>query len=110
MRTIDCRGLSCPQPLLMFTEAHKKDSESPMDVLVDNPAGRSRSCPARNRVPVSCAWSCASEFQGSLCKDFRSRKTGYRKIRAFGQCPQEGGLCHGAGLPCLRADRRRHLG
>ena len=38
MRTIDCRGLSCPQPLLMFTEANKKDSESPMNVLVDNPA------------------------------------------------------------------------
>lgn len=38
MRTIDCRGLSCPQPVLMFTKASKEDETSPMDVLVDNPA------------------------------------------------------------------------
>ncbi len=38
MRTIDCRGLSCPQPVLMFTQANKEDDTTPMDVLVDNPA------------------------------------------------------------------------
>ncbi len=38
MRTIDCRGLSCPQPVVLFTQAHKENSTDPMDVLVDNPA------------------------------------------------------------------------
>lgn len=36
MRTVDARGLSCPQPVMMFTKANKEDGSSPMDVLVDN--------------------------------------------------------------------------
>ena len=38
MRTVDCRGLSCPQPVLMFTKANKESDTDPIDVLVDNPA------------------------------------------------------------------------
>ncbi len=38
MREVDTRGLSCPQPVLLFHEAAKADSESPMDILVDNEA------------------------------------------------------------------------
>ena len=35
---IDTRGLSCPQPVVLFTQAHKENSTDPMDVLVDNMA------------------------------------------------------------------------
>ncbi|MBO4312937.1 MAG: sulfurtransferase TusA family protein [Desulfovibrio sp.] len=38
MRTIDTRGLSCPQPVLLFHQADAEDAASPMDVLVDNEA------------------------------------------------------------------------
>ncbi len=38
MRTIDCCGLSCPQPVVLFTKAARENAEEPMDVLVDNPA------------------------------------------------------------------------
>ncbi len=38
MRTIDCRGLSCPQPVVLFAQASGEDGASPMDLLVDNPA------------------------------------------------------------------------
>lgn len=37
MRTIDTRGLSCPQPLILFHQAIAKSAE-PLDVLVDNEA------------------------------------------------------------------------
>ena len=40
MRTVDARGLSCPQPLVLFNDAMKEDAESPLDVLVDNMASR----------------------------------------------------------------------
>ncbi|MBQ7607853.1 MAG: sulfurtransferase TusA family protein [Desulfovibrionaceae bacterium] len=40
MREIDTRGLSCPQPVLLFHEAAKADAQSPMDILVDNEASR----------------------------------------------------------------------
>lgn len=38
--TIDTCGLSCPQPVLMFLNAVKKDGEADFDVLVDNDASR----------------------------------------------------------------------
>ncbi|MBQ7456319.1 MAG: sulfurtransferase TusA family protein [Desulfovibrio sp.] len=38
MREIDTRGLSCPQPVLLFHQAMKADNQSPMDILVDNEA------------------------------------------------------------------------
>lgn len=38
--TIDTCGLSCPQPVLMFLTALKKDDNNEFDVLVDNDASR----------------------------------------------------------------------
>ena len=38
MRTIDTRGLSCPQPLVLFHQAIAENSTDPLDVLVDNEA------------------------------------------------------------------------
>ena len=38
MRTIDCRGLSCPQPVVMLHQALASDASSPLDILVDNEA------------------------------------------------------------------------
>ena len=39
MRTIDTRGLSCPQPLVLFHQAIAENADTPLDVLVDNEAG-----------------------------------------------------------------------
>lgn len=38
MRIIDTRGLSCPQPLILFHQAIAENSSEPLDVLVDNEA------------------------------------------------------------------------
>ena len=38
MRTIDTRGLSCPQPLVLFHQAMTENADTPLDVLVDNEA------------------------------------------------------------------------
>ncbi|MBQ7585273.1 MAG: sulfurtransferase TusA family protein [Desulfovibrionaceae bacterium] len=38
MREVDTRGLSCPQPVLMFHMAIKEEPNGPLDILVDNPA------------------------------------------------------------------------
>lgn len=37
---IDTCGLSCPQPVLMFLTAVKKEPDGPFSVLVDNDASR----------------------------------------------------------------------
>lgn len=48
--TIDTRGLSCPQPVLMFLTAAKADEQGPFNVLVDNDASLENvSRAARNR-------------------------------------------------------------
>ncbi|MBE6441608.1 MAG: sulfurtransferase TusA family protein [Desulfovibrio sp.] len=48
--TIDTRGLSCPQPVLMFLNAVKADAEGPFSVLTDNDASLENvSRAARNR-------------------------------------------------------------
>lgn len=39
MRTVDARGLSCPQPLILFHQAVAENATEPLDVLVDNEAG-----------------------------------------------------------------------
>lgn len=47
---IDTRGLSCPQPVLMFLTAAKGDDHGPFCVLVDNDASLENvSRAARNR-------------------------------------------------------------
>lgn len=38
--TIDTSGLSCPQPVLMFLTAAKKEPDGEFDVIVDNEASR----------------------------------------------------------------------
>lgn len=38
MRTIDTRGLSCPQPLVLFHQTIAENADTPLDVLVDNEA------------------------------------------------------------------------
>ncbi len=38
--TVDARGLSCPQPVLMTLDAIKKSKETDISVLVDNEASR----------------------------------------------------------------------
>jgi tRNA 2-thiouridine synthesizing protein A len=38
--TIDARGFSCPQPVLMFMEAIKSGNESTIIVLVDTDASK----------------------------------------------------------------------
>ena len=49
--TIDTRGLSCPQPVLMFLTAAKADEQGPFSVLVDNDASLENvSRAARNRA------------------------------------------------------------
>ena len=48
--TIDTRGFSCPQPVLMFLTAAKADDQGPFSVLVDNDASLENvSRAARNR-------------------------------------------------------------
>lgn len=48
--TIDTRGLSCPQPVLMFLTAVKGNTQGPFCVLVDNDASLENvSRAARNR-------------------------------------------------------------
>ena len=48
--TIDTRGLSCPQPVLMFLTAVKGNDQGPFCVLVDNDASLENvSRAARNR-------------------------------------------------------------
>lgn len=48
--TIDTRGLSCPQPVLMFLTAAKADEQGSFSVLVDNDASLENvSRAARNR-------------------------------------------------------------
>lgn len=47
---IDTRGLSCPQPVLLFLNAVKADASKAFDVLVDNDASLENvSRAARNR-------------------------------------------------------------
>jgi len=38
--TIDARGFSCPQPVLMFMKAIKSENESKIIVLVDTDASK----------------------------------------------------------------------
>jgi TusA-related sulfurtransferase len=39
-KTVDARGLSCPQPVLMFLEAVKSPEDKQFEVLVDTEASR----------------------------------------------------------------------
>lgn len=39
-KTIDARGLSCPQPVLMTLDAVKSGDEKELQIIVDNEASR----------------------------------------------------------------------
>jgi TusA-related sulfurtransferase len=39
-KTIDARGLSCPQPVLMTLDAIKSGTEKEIHIIVDNEASR----------------------------------------------------------------------
>ena len=67
--TIDTRGLSCPQPVLMFLTAAKADEHGPFSVLVDNDASLENvSRAARNR---GFAVSATEEGEGITRIDIR---------------------------------------
>jgi len=61
-KTIDARGLSCPQPVLMTLDAIKSGETGEMTVLVDNKASRENV----SRAATSKGWAVAgiSEEEG----------------------------------------------
>jgi tRNA 2-thiouridine synthesizing protein A len=69
--TIDARGLSCPQPVLLTLEAIKKTVKGQLTVLVDTDTSKENVL----RAAVSQGWQeagvqeQAGEFQISLHKD-----------------------------------------
>jgi len=46
-QTVDARGLSCPQPVLMVSQAMQQAGSGEIEVLVDNEAGRENVSRAR---------------------------------------------------------------
>ncbi|MCR5815039.1 MAG: sulfurtransferase TusA family protein [Desulfovibrio sp.] len=70
MREIDTRGLSCPQPVLMFHEANKVDAASPMDVLVDNEASRENV----SRAATKLGWTVTPKDEGNGLTRLELRK------------------------------------
>jgi tRNA 2-thiouridine synthesizing protein A len=42
MTTVDCRGMSCPQPVLETKKALEKSGPEGVLVLVDNPASKEK--------------------------------------------------------------------
>ncbi|MBO4336188.1 MAG: sulfurtransferase TusA family protein [Desulfovibrio sp.] len=70
MREIDTRGLSCPQPVLMFHEANKADASQPMDVLVDNEASRENV----SRAAAKLGWTVTVKDEGNAVSRLELRK------------------------------------
>jgi TusA-related sulfurtransferase len=50
--TLDCRGLSCPQPVLLVLDALKSGSENELLILVDTETSRENV----SRAVVSKGW------------------------------------------------------
>jgi len=65
--TIDARGFSCPQPVLMFMEAIKSGNEKEIIVLVDTDASKENV-------------SRAAESKKYKVTDIRQQKDEYRMI------------------------------
>ena len=69
--TIDARGLSCPQPVLLSLEAMKKAGKGNLTVLVDTETSKENVL----RAAASQGWQeagvqeAAGEFQITLTKD-----------------------------------------
>ncbi len=60
MRTVDTRGLSCPQPLILFHQALAENAAEPLDVLVDNEA----SLENVTRAAEKQGWTVAARDEG----------------------------------------------
>lgn len=60
MRTVDTRGLSCPQPVLLFHQAITENAAEPLDVLVDNEA----SLENVTRAAVNKGWNVVAKDEG----------------------------------------------
>lgn len=60
MRTVDTRGLSCPQPLILFHQAIAENTAEPLDVLVDNEA----SLENVTRAAEKKGWNVTSKDEG----------------------------------------------
>lgn len=65
--TIDARGLSCPQPVIMTLNAIKKTKDGELVVLVDTDT-------AKENV------SRASQSQGWMASDIQAEGDGYRIV------------------------------
>ncbi len=60
MRTVDTRGLSCPQPLILFHQALAENAAEPLDVLVDNEASHENVARAARKQ----GWNVVSKDEG----------------------------------------------
>lgn len=61
--TVDARGLSCPQPVLLAVQAMKDRAGGVIEVLVDNEASRENV----TRAAAAQGWSAAAETAGGDC-------------------------------------------
>lgn len=69
--TIDARGFSCPQPVLMFMEAVKSGNEKEIIVLVDTDASKenvSRAAESK-KYSVTDIRQQGDEYQINIVKD-----------------------------------------
>ncbi|MBU0463320.1 MAG: sulfurtransferase TusA family protein [Proteobacteria bacterium] len=69
--TIDARGFSCPQPVLMFMEAIKSGNESTIIMLVDTDASKenvSRAAESK-KYNVTDIRQQGDEYQITIVKD-----------------------------------------
>ncbi len=62
---IDARGLACPQPVLLTMDAIKSQSETEIEVLVDNEASRENV----SRAAVTQGWEVIQSDEAG--EDFR---------------------------------------
>lgn len=69
--TVDARGLSCPQPVLMTLDEIKKGREDKIEVLVDTDTSKENV-------------SRAAESQGWRVKDIREKDGEYRIVMEKG--------------------------
>lgn len=59
IKTVDCRGLSCPQPALLARQTLGKLDKGVVEVLVDNSTARENVC----RVAQGAGWKVSVEEQ-----------------------------------------------
>lgn len=59
IETVDARGLSCPQPVMLTSNAIKKLGKGTIEVLVDSGTGRDNVA----RVAKNAGWSVTVEEQ-----------------------------------------------